>query len=135
MMIKKAVMISRPIEHPFERELGFLYGTVFIAPPIGEADTRNVCIFADGQIDRSPTGTGVSGRMAIHFARKEVRKGQPLIVESIIGSRFTGKVVESTTYGGFPAVISEVEGTAGITGRNEFLFDPDDSLAQGFVLR
>jgi proline racemase len=134
-MIKNAVMNSRPVEHPFESELSFLYGTVFIAPPIGEADTRNVCIFADGQIDRSPTGTGVSGRMAIHFAREEVKKGQPLIVESIIGSRFTGKVVEATTYGGFPAVITEVEGTAAITGRNEFLFDPDDSLAQGFVLR
>lgn len=135
MMIKNAVMKTRAVEHPFEKELSFLYGTVFIAPPIGEADTRNVCIFANGQIDRSPTGTGVSGRMAIHFARKEVKKGQPLIVESIIGSRFTGKVVESTTYGGFPAVISEVEGTAAITGRNEFLFDPDDPLAQGFVLR
>lgn len=135
MMIKNAVMKSRPVEHPFERELSFLYGTVFIAPPIGEADTRNVCIFADGQIDRSPTGTGVSGRMAIHFARKEGEKGQPLIVESIIGSRFTGKVFESTTYGGFPAVIPEVEGAAAITGRNEFLIDPNDSLAKGFVLR
>jgi proline racemase len=135
MMIKNAVMNSRLVEHPLEKDLSFLYGTVFIAPPIGEADTRNVCIFADGQIDRSPTGTGVSGRMAIHFARKEVKEGQPLVVESIIGSRFTGKVIESTTFGGYPAVITEIEGTAAITGRSEFLLDPDDPLTEGFVLR
>jgi trans-L-3-hydroxyproline dehydratase len=136
MAIKRAIVKSRTISHPFEEDLSFLYGTIFIAPPIGKgADSRNVCIFAEGQVDRSPTGTGVSGRMAIHYARKQIQIGQPVVIESIIGSRFTGKIVESTTYGGHPAVIPEVEGTAAITGRNEFFVDPDDLLAQGFVLR
>jgi len=136
MAIKRAIAKSRPIPHPFEQELSFLYGTIFIAPPIGKgADSRNVCIFADGEVDRSPTGTGVSGRMAIHFARKEVTVSQPVIIESIIGSRFTGRVVDVTTFGEHAAVIPEVEGTASITGRHEFFVDPEDPLRSGFMLR
>jgi len=136
MAIKRAIAKSRPIPHPFEQELSFLYGTIFIAPPIGKgADSRNVCIFADGEVDRSPTGTGVSGRMAIHFARKEVTVSQPVIIESIIGSRFTGRVVDVTTFGEHAAVIPEVEGTASITGRHEFFVDPEDPLRNGFLLR
>lgn len=134
MKIKSAVMEARPIEHPFERDLSFLYGTIFIAPPLGDAHSRNVCIFADGELDRSPTGTGVSGRMAIHFARNEVKVGQPLVIESVIGTRFTGRVVGTATFGSFKAIIPEVEGTAHITGRHEFLIDPKDPLKNGFFL-
>jgi proline racemase len=134
MLIKRAIMASRRIVHPFEEDLGFLYGTIFIAPPINRgADSRNVCIFADGEVDRSPTGTGVSGRMAIHYARKEVSVGQPLVIESIIGTTFTGRVVSTTTFGQFPAVIPEIEGTAFISGRNEFWLDPADPLNHGFI--
>ncbi len=134
--IKQAIIKSRSITHPFEPDLSFLYGTIFIAPSLGKgADTRNVCVFADGEVDRSPTGTGVSGRMAIHFARKEVATSQPLVVESIIGSRFTGRVVEVTKFGPYDAVVPEVEGTASITGRHEFCVDPEDSLRNGFFLR
>lgn len=135
MAIKRAVMQSRPITHPFEPDLGFLYGTIFIAPPIGQnAHSRNVCIFADGEVDRSPTGTGVSGRIAIHHARKEVGLRQPLVIESVIGSRFTVQAVEETTFGDYPAVIPDVEGIAHITGRHEFSLDPGDPWAQGFIL-
>ena len=135
MAIKRAVMDSRPIVHPYEKELGFLYGTIFIAPPIGSgAHSRNVCIFAEGEVDRSPTGTGVSGRLAIHHARKEIGHQQPIVIESIIGTRFTGRVAESTTFAGFDAVIPEVEGTAHITGRNDFWIDPDDPLKHGFLI-
>ncbi len=136
MAIKRAIMQSRPIPHPFEEDLSFLYGTIFIAPPLSHgADSRNVCIFAEGEVDRSPTGTGVSGRMAIHFARGEIGLNEPLVIESIIGSRFTGSVVKTTTFGPHPAVIPQVEGTAHITGRHEFLIDPDDPLRHGFILR
>jgi len=136
MAIKRAIMASRPIVHPFEADLGFLYGTIFIGPSLSEeADSRNVCIFAEGEVDRSPTGTGVSGRMALHYARGEVGLHQPLVIESIIGSRFTGRVIEPTTFGPHSAVIPEVEGTARITGRHEFLIDPDDPLRDGFMLR
>jgi proline racemase len=135
MAIKRAVMASRPIVHPFEADLGFLYGTIFIAPPVGPgADSRNVCIFANGEVDRSPTGTGVSGRMAIHYERGEVGIGEPIVIESIVGSRFTGRVVETTSFGSHAAVIPEVEGDAYITGVHRFVLDPDDPLRDGFLL-
>jgi trans-L-3-hydroxyproline dehydratase len=134
--IKQAVMAARPISHPFEEDLSFLYGTIFIGPPQGVgAHSRNVCVFADGEVDRCPTGTGVSARLALHRARGEIDPGETIVVESIIGSRFTGRIVEETTFGPHPAVIPEIGGTAHITGRHEFLIDPDDPLREGFILR
>lgn len=136
MAIKRAVMQRRPLAHPFEADLSFLYGTIFTAPPLSsDADSRNVCVFADGEVDRSPTGTGVSARMAIHYARGEVRVGQDLVIESILGTRFTGRVARTTELGPYPAVIPEVEGTAFLTGRHEFFVDPEDPLKEGFFLR
>jgi trans-L-3-hydroxyproline dehydratase len=136
MAIKRAVMAARPIPHPFEADLSFLYGTIFVGPPMGEgAHSRNVCIFAEGEVDRSPTGTGVSGRLAIHHARGDIGIGERIAVESITGSRFTGRVLETTTFGNYPAVIPEVEGAAHICGRQEFLIDPTDPFRDGFILR
>jgi len=136
MQIKRAVMASREISHPFEKDLNFLYGTIFISPPVGDgADSRNVCVFAEGQVDRSPTGTGVSGRMAIHYARGDIALGEPMIIESIIGSTFTARVVEETQFGPHAAIVPEVEGRAYITGRHEFVIDPKDPLRNGFILR
>jgi trans-L-3-hydroxyproline dehydratase len=136
MDIKHAVMDALPITHPFEGDLSFLYGTIFIGPPQGaDAHSRNVCIFAEGEVDRCPTGTGVSGRAAIHHARGEIGVNEPFTVESIVGTRFTGRVLRPTTFGGYPAVVPEIEGSAHITGRNEWLIDPDDPLWEGFILR
>jgi trans-L-3-hydroxyproline dehydratase len=136
MKVKRAVMASRRIEHPLEKDLNFLYGTIFIGDPVDDgSDSRNVCVFAEGEVDRSPTGTGVSGRMAIHYARDEVKIGQPYVIESIIGSKFTGRVVKPVKFGDYDAIIPEVEGRAFITGRHEFLLDPADPLATGFILR
>lgn len=136
MQIKKAVMKYRKFNHPFENDLNFLYGTIFIGPPINtDSDSRNVCIFAEGEVDRSPTGTGVSARMAIHYARGEIAIGQSMVIESIIGSKFTGRIFETTKFGPYDAVIPEVEGRSFITGQNEFVIDPDDPLKDGFILR
>jgi trans-L-3-hydroxyproline dehydratase len=135
MAIKHAVMAAHPIRHPFEAELSFLYGTIFISPAVGDADSRNVCVFAEGEVDRSPTGTGVSGRLAIHHARGEIKPGQTMVIESIIGSRFSGRVIGTTTFGPYAAVFPEVEGTAYITGCHEFVIDPADPLQEGFMLR
>jgi trans-L-3-hydroxyproline dehydratase len=136
MAIKRAVMAHRPIPHPFEEDLSFLYGTIFVAPPLGEgAHSRNVCIFAEGEVDRSPTGTGVSGRLAIHHARGEIAIGQEITVESIIGSRFTGRITGTTSFGPHDAILPEIGGTAHITGRHEFMIDPADPLRDGFILR
>jgi trans-L-3-hydroxyproline dehydratase len=136
MAIKRAVMNGRSISHPFENDLGFLYGTIFVGPPLGEeAHSRNVCVFAEGEVDRCPTGTGVSGRLAIHHSRGEIGVGETMVVESIIGTRFTGRIVEKTTFGPHAAIIPEIEGSAHITGRHEFLIDPVDPQRDGFVLR
>jgi proline racemase len=134
--IKNAIMASRTVPHPFEQDLSFVYGTIFVGPPVGEgAHSRNVCVFAEGEVDRCPTGTGVSARLAIHFARNEIKIGEPMVVESIIGTRFAGRIVETTAFGPYPAIIPEVEGAAYITGRHEFLIDPNDPLKTGFILR
>jgi proline racemase len=134
--IKRAVMDQRQIPHPFEPELSFLYGTIFTGPardPGGHS--RNVCVFANGEVDRSPTGTGVSGRVAIEHARGNLKVGEPFVVESILGTRFTGRVVRETTFGPHRAVIPEVDGSARITGRGDLWFDPEDPLREGFILR
>jgi len=77
----------------------------------------------------------VSGRLALHYARGEISLGESIVVESIIGSRFSGRVIEAAAFEGYPAVIPEVEGTAHICGRREFLIDPADPLKYGFILR
>ncbi len=134
--IKKAVEKSLPIIHPLEKDLGFIYGTIFFDTSLQEkADYRNVCIFANGQVDRSPTGTGVSGFLPLLFARDKIEKRQPVVIESIIGSRFTGRIFDTTTVGPHRAIIPEVEGSAYITGRHEFLINPEDPFKDGFLLQ
>ncbi len=134
--IKLAVQESLEISHPFEPDLGFLYGTIITGPARDPGNfSRNVCIFADGEVDRSPTGTGVSARAALHAAKGELSSGEEFVIESLIGTTFTGKIVGTTDFGPHKAVIPEVSGSASITGRSEFLLDPDDPLRYGFLLR
>lgn len=136
MMIKRSIMKNRQIKHPFEEDLGFLYGTIFVGPPTDEGShSQNVCIFAEGEVDRSPTGTGVSGRLAILHQRGEIGVGQPVVIESMIGSKFSGKVIDVTAFGPYPAIIPEVNGQAHLVGRNELWVDPGDTLRDGFILR
>ncbi len=101
----------------------------------GPVHSRNVCVFADGELDRSPTGTGVSGRAAILHARGELATGQWITIESLIGTSFEVRVAEATSLAGHAAIVPEVRGTAHITGRHEFLIDPEDPLRNGFILR
>jgi trans-L-3-hydroxyproline dehydratase len=134
--IKRAVMAAREIRHPLEPDLSFLYGTIFTGAALGSgADSRNVCVFAEGEVDRSPTGTGVSARVAIERARGGLSLGDSFVVESIIGTRFTGRIARELRWEGYDAVVPEIEGSAWITGRNEILIAPDDPLAEGFILR
>jgi trans-L-3-hydroxyproline dehydratase len=134
--IKAAVAASRALAHPVEPELAFLYGTIFVGPSqTPGADSRQVCIFADGALDRSPTGTGVSARLALLAARGELEERRPYVVESLLSTCFSGRILERLTYAGVPAVIPEVEGSAYLTGRHEFLIDPADPLRTGFLLR
>jgi proline racemase len=136
MDIKRAVMESYEIQHPYKKDLNFLYGTIFTGAALKkENHSRNVCVFADGEVDRSPTGTGVSARMALHYAKKEIGINEPVVIESIIGSEFTGRVAKTTKFGDYSAVIPEVEGNAYVTGKHEFIIDPEDPLKNGFILR
>ena len=134
--IKNQIMQEKWIRHPFEKELSFLYGTIFISPPKSEkAQSRNCCIFAEGEVDRSPTGTGVSGRAALHYAKGELQKGERMCIESILGSSFNVSVEEEINFGPYKAIIPKVEGSAFITGKHEFLIHPRDPLKKGFLLR
>lgn len=136
MAIKRAVMKAFTLKHPFETDLNFLYGTIFTGAALTKnTDSRNVCIFAEGEVDRSPTGTGVSGRMALHYARGDIKIGETMVIESIVGSTFKCSVKETTTFGPYDAVIPEVEGTAHITGKHTFIIDPEDPLKDGFIFR
>ena len=134
--IKEAIVSDRSIVHPSDADLGFLYGVIFTGPPAEPSNRhRSVCIFADGELDRSPTGTGVSGSLAILVARNELDVGETISVESILGSVFGGRAVDRTQIGEIPAVVPEISGTAHLTGRSEFWVDPDDPLSGGFFLR
>lgn len=134
--IKLAVMDQFPIIHPFEPDLSFLYGTIFVGKSVNaEHHSRNVCVFANGEVDRSPTGSGICARAALHHFKKQLPLGQAITIESIIGSTMTVKIIETTVFGAFPAVIPEVSGTASFTGRNEFFIDPADVLSGGFFLK
>lgn len=135
--ITKAVNGVLPARHPLEEDLGFLYGTIFTGTPEDTAHhSRNVCIFADAEVDRSPTGTGVSARLALHYAKGEIAIGECITIESILGatSSFSGRVVGETEVGPYKAVVPEVSGRAFITGRHEFVIDERDELGRGFLL-
>ena len=136
MAIKHAVMNALPIRHPEFADLGFLYGTIFFGPAADPRHhSRHVCVFADGAIDRSPTGTGVSARLALLHARQQVALHEWIAIESVTGEMFGGRVLENLEYHGMPAVIPEVEGTAHFTGCHTFLVESGDPLAKGFLVR
>ena len=133
--IKQSIIENKDnIKHPFEEDLSFLYGTIFITAS-DKFHSKNVCVFADGEVDRSPTGSGVSGRAAIHYKKDEISLNESISIESIIGSSFNVKVNSTLKYGKLDAVIPEVTGMAYITGENTFYIDEKDDLKYGFFLR
>ncbi len=134
MEIKHKVMSAMAFKHPTS-DVNWLYGTIFFEKPYAEDQkiiTKNVCIFADGQVDRSPTGTGTGGRVALHYAKGEFTKENTLINKSIIDTVMEAKIVETVKVGHYDAVVVEVSGTAYIMGFNQLVLDPKDPLAQGF---
>lgn len=130
------IMKALPIEHPFEPDLSFLYGTIFTGPPgIPKHHSRNVCIFAEGEVDRTATGSGVSARAALHCASGQLILKQPITIESILGSTMTVKAIARTKFAPHDAILPDVSGTSHYTGRNEFWIGPDAPLCDGFILR
>lgn len=134
--IKQAVMTHFEIKHPFEEDLSFLYGTIFTGRAKSpKHHSRNVCIFADGEVDRSATGSGVSARAALHYAKGEMKLGDVFTIESILDTTMDVEIAEVTTFGSYEAVVPKVTGSAWFTGKNEFWFDPEDPLKEGFIFR
>jgi proline racemase len=134
----KAVLeAERDVVHPLEPELRDIYGIIFWqhvddGPPLVQ---RNVTVFADGEVDRSPCGSGTSARLALLAAERRLGVGDELVHRSIVGSEFRARIVAETEVAGIPAVVTEVEGSAHLTGRHEFVLEPEDELGLGFLLR
>ena len=127
--LKQHLEAELTVVHPLEPELRDIYGVIFT-----DGD-RNVTIFANGEVDRSPCGSGTSARLALLDATGELKRGEDLRHVSIIDTEFRGRVVGATEVAGRPAVITEVEGSAYLTGHHRFLLDDADPLGIGFLLR
>jgi proline racemase len=132
--VKRALEAEREWVHPLEPELRDIYGVVFWQDE-GPACQRNVTVFADGEVDRSPCGSGTSARLALLDRRGELPRGTPLRHLSIVGSEFEGRVVGDAALAGRPAVVTEIAGTAHLTGYHQFVLQPGDELGTGFLLR
>jgi proline racemase len=134
--ITRAAAAAIPLDRPEEPDLAFLYGTILTDGGTGAGEaSRNICVFAGRQIDRSPTGSGVIARMALQIVRRQARLGEERRFESCTGSVFSGRALrEASPVGPRKAVIVEVGGKAHITGEARFRFDADDPLREGFSL-
>jgi proline racemase len=133
MEIKDAIEAAHTIAHPLEPGLQGIYGTIFTGPPTSDAaDLRNVTIFADAEVDRSPCGTGTAAVMAVVDAMGLLSESRPFVHESLIGTRFNGRIAGRTTVGEYQAITPEIEGSAWITGEHTFLVDDSDPLKAGF---
>ncbi len=134
--VKRDLEAAQEIVHPLEPELHGVYGVIFWQHESDEPFTqRNVTVFADGEVDRSPCGSGTSARLALLDAQGSLPRGTELRHRSIVDSEFTGRVVAEADVAGRAAVVTEVEGSAFRTGRAIFELDPSDPLAEGFLLR
>ena len=118
--------------HPEDPRISGCRHVVFYEDSPGGA--RNATAIEPGWLDRSPCGTGTSARMAALHARGELALGEAFVNESVIGTRFTGRLVEETTVGGLPAVVPEITGRAWVTGMGQYLLDASDPFPAGFAL-
>lgn len=134
MAVKRAAGEAVDVVHPADPDLTGLYGTIITAPPAsGDADGRNVTVYANGAIDRSPCGTGTSARLACLHADGQLKLAEQYVHESIIGTAFTGQIVTETTVAGLPAVVTEISGEGFVTGIHSFIVDREDPLGEGFA--
>jgi proline racemase len=134
--IKRQLEADHEIVHPLEPELRDVYGVIFWQDEGEDPLTqRNVTVFADGEVDRSPCGSGTSARLALLEREGRLPRGDELRHLSIVGSEFSARVVGDAVIAGIPAVVTVVEGAAYRTGEHTFTLDPEDPLYEGFLLR
>ncbi len=135
--VTTAVKAQVPLDHPESADLAFLYGTI-LTDGADAYDamrpTANICVFAEREVDRSPTGSGVTARIALQMARGQIALGQSRRFQSVTGSEFEARAVEQLSHGRFAAVRVEVTGQAYYTGQSVFTLEADDPLAGGFLL-
>jgi proline racemase len=132
--IRPAVEEQLEIAHPAEPALGVLSFVVFTAAPRAGGDARNATVVAPGRLDRSATGTATSARLAVLAARGLIGDGEELVNESVIDTRFVGRIVGRTRVGDTEAIVPAISGRAWITGTHQFVLDPDDPFPEGFRL-
>lgn len=132
-LLTDAIRASRPIVHPDAADLGFLYGTIVTDGAAPPAESHNLCVFAEGQIDRSPTGSGVTARMALDAAKGFVAPGVRRVFRGVSGEPFTGEIVRPAAAPD-GAVIVRVGGHAYLAGEGSFTLETVDPFAHGFAL-
>jgi proline racemase len=136
--IKDRLNQAEVAAHPEDPRLSGVYGVIFFEDVPDESvplRQRNVTVFADGEVDRSPCGSGTSARLALLHRDGRIGVGEQMIHESVIRTEFGAEVVEETEAYGRPSVVTEVTGSAHRTGYHQFVLDPDDDLGTGFILR
>ena len=134
LQIIDAIQAAGPPVHPLDPAIRGCKHVVFYADGENGADARNATAIHPGWLDRSPCGTGTSARMAALHARGGLALGQEFTNDSVIGSRFVGRLVEEVRVGDRPAVVPEISGRAWITGMGQYLLDPTDPFPTGFAL-
>lgn len=134
--ICQAVNNSVTLAHPDHDDLAFLYGAILTdgRDAFEASATRNICVFAKNQVDRSPTGSGVSARLAIQHAKGLIAPGDIRVFESVIGSSFEGSVEATTSCGPHEAIIASVKGKAHYSGKASFWYEEDDEVGRGFIV-
>jgi proline racemase len=133
LVIKAAIERAAPIAHPSDGAAATLDGTIFTGPSHDSgADLRNAIVFADGAVDRSPGGTGTSAVMAVIDAMGLLAEDRPFVHESLLGTRFSGRVSRRTAIADYASIVTDIEGSAWITGEHTFVLDEDDPFKYGF---
>lgn len=135
--LKAAAAEQFPVAHPQEPRFAGITQTGFTGPlrrENGILTSRNAVVVSPGRLDRSPCGTGTSARLAVLHARGQIAAREPFIHESVIGTRFTGRVEDVTSIGPCPAVIPSVAGQAWVTEMSQVGVDPTDPFPAGYTL-
>ncbi|MDR1916244.1 MAG: proline racemase family protein [Synergistaceae bacterium] len=136
MEIKETLGRIEKIEHPLEPGINWIYGTVLMTAPEPVGDnrliTRNITVFGEAEVDRSPCGTGTSARMSQLYSKGILKPGMTLENHSIIDTIFEGAIVEETTVAGIPAIVPKISGNAYIMGFSQLVLEPEDPMPEGF---
>ncbi len=137
MEIKNWANANLDVVHPENPEINGIYGVIITAPVTKTeygCSSRQICVFAEGSVDRSPCGSGTSARMALLCSRGELNIGERFLASSIIDTKFTGTVLEAANVGEYSAIVPKIAGPAWITGFTQFVLDSEDPLPEGFLL-